>query len=70
MVYLLNSGRITGKINARSTWLLTALKPVFSCKYISLLAKEIVMMQNHGNLAMSLLKNIEIVTMEVVKRWD
>ena len=28
------------------------------------------MMQNHGNLAMPLLKNIEIFTMEVVKRWD
>ena len=28
------------------------------------------MMQNHGNLAMPLLKTIEIVTMEVVKRWD
>ena len=27
------------------------------------------MMQNHGNLARPLLKNIEIFTMEVVKRW-
>ena len=59
-----------GKINVRSAWLLTALNRVFSCEYISLLAKEIVMMQNHGNLARPLLKTIEIVTMEVVKRWD